>query len=668
MKTIKANVPSITPPAWAVLERKLFEVLDQAVYPYVERFTREDGQLIWKDAGADNWQTRDGADDFYEAFFNWPLFYLLGGGKHVLEIADREWDAITRQLTDLKMVKKEYEIGYDQFHQGESYIYFYFLCLADPTNPKLIERARRFAGFYLNEDPEAPNYDPEHKLIRAPHTGSGGPRWGYFDKKASFDYAENMERYGLPYQDVPGVTSYADLKDPQKAARMGEVMQERMGRGDVAANLPVTSLITNAYLMTGDEKYREWVLEYFEAWLERANQNGGLLPDNVGLSGQVGEYMDGKWYGGLYGWAWPHGLHNIEAAALVAGANAYLMTHRQGYLDLARGQLDQAIKLGKVLNVDEIRSGEGQPQTGQPPVKSEKPEKHHPAGNFNYYLGYGQLAALSEKRETLVIPNRYNEYGWFDYQVPQPEFPITLWYLSQARSDWDRLEFIRQNSAYGWSKVTSFRNKSDSGHEEPWLCFLAGENPTYPEAILSATLGQVSRRLQLIRQDQADLTKVYIHHWQQHNPVITEALVQLTTGAPQILYNGGLLYTVVRYYDVGQRRPGLPQDVAALVTKIGPANATLHLVNLNPFEGRAVVVQAGAFGEHSFVSASYASRTSEYPGGVYAYAAPPLETEQLTVEIGDKHLQVELPPASEIVLDLVMERYVNQPSYASLFS
>lgn len=643
MKKIKANVPSITPPAWAVLERKLIEVLDQSVYPYVERFTREDGQLIWKEAGADNWQTRDGADDFYEAFFNWPLFYLLGGGKHVLEIADREWDAITRQLTDLKMVNKEYEIGYDQFHQGESYIYFYFLCLADPTNPKLIERARRFAGFYLDEDPEAPNYDPELKLIRAPHSGSGGPRWGYFDKKVSYDYTKNMERYGLPYQDVPGVTTYADLKDPEKAARMGEVMQNRMGRGDVAANLPVTSLITNAYLMTGDEKYRAWVVEYFEAWIERARQNGGLLPDNVGLSGKVGEYMDGKWYGGLYGWAWPHGLHNIEAAALVAGANAYLMTQNQGYLDLARGQLDQAIKLGKVLNVDEVESSLGSEQVGQ-------------------------LSALGDKRETLVIPNRFNESGWFDYQVPSPEFPISIWYLSQAESDWKRIEYLRQTSNYDWSKVTPFRNKSDSGHEEPWLRFLAGDNPTYPEAILSSTYGQVSRRLELIRQDQEDLTKVYIHHWQQHNPVIVEALVQLTTGAPAVLYNGGLLHTVVRYYDVARQRPGLPQDVAALVTKIGPTGATIHLVNLNPFEGRAVVLQAGAFGEHNFVSASYASRTSEYPGGVYKYAAPELQTEQLELEIQAKHFQVDLPPASEIVLELTMERYVNQPSYTSLFA
>ena len=36
--------------------------------------------------------------------------------------------------------------------------------------------------------------------------------------------------------------------------------------------------------------------------------------------------MDGKWYGGLYGWSWPHGYYNIGMAATVAGNNAFLVT------------------------------------------------------------------------------------------------------------------------------------------------------------------------------------------------------------------------------------------------------------------------------------------------------------------------------------------------------
>ena len=41
--------------------------------------------------------------------------------------------------------------------------------------PTYQERARRFAGFYMGEDPEAPNYDPAHKIIRSMENGSRGP-------------------------------------------------------------------------------------------------------------------------------------------------------------------------------------------------------------------------------------------------------------------------------------------------------------------------------------------------------------------------------------------------------------------------------------------------------------------------------------------------------------
>ncbi|MCZ8510928.1 hypothetical protein O9H85_00440 [Paenibacillus filicis] len=39
------------------------------------------------------------------------------------------------------------------------------------------QRAVRFANMYTGDDPEAPNYDKERKLIRSPLTGSRGPRF-----------------------------------------------------------------------------------------------------------------------------------------------------------------------------------------------------------------------------------------------------------------------------------------------------------------------------------------------------------------------------------------------------------------------------------------------------------------------------------------------------------
>src|SRR5687768_7270335 len=306
MPRIEATLPALEPPAWAVLERQLLRTLGESVHPFLERYCRPDGALIW----GDTLHGRDGADDFYESAYNWPLLYLLGGGDHLLPLAIRQWEAITRQVAALKpvgQIHKEYERGYDWFHQGESNLFFYFLCLADPERTEHRERARRFAGFYLNEDPEAPNYDAEKRLIRAPHNGSAGPRWGFTDAaEPRYGWSAGMARYGLPFTDVGGVASYDDLKDPEAAGRMGAVMQERMGRGDVAANLAAAGLMANAYALTGEEKYKRWVVAYVEAWLGRVRKNGGLVPDNVGLSGEVGEYTGGKWYGGLDGWTWAH--------------------------------------------------------------------------------------------------------------------------------------------------------------------------------------------------------------------------------------------------------------------------------------------------------------------------------------------------------------------------
>ena len=58
----------------------------------------------------------------------------------------------------------------------------------------------------------------------------------------------------------------------------------------------------NAFIMSGKEKFKDWLLEYVGAWMARAEaQPNNLLPDNVGLNGIVGEEIDGKWYGSSYG-------------------------------------------------------------------------------------------------------------------------------------------------------------------------------------------------------------------------------------------------------------------------------------------------------------------------------------------------------------------------------
>ena len=112
--------------------------------------------------------------------------------------------------------------------------------------------------------------------------------------------------YNLPFYDVPGCTSHEAVGSvPALPERLGRAICDRQGRGDAVVNLLATSLAANAFLLTGEKKYRQWVFEYTKAWIGRAEANNGIVPDNVGLSGEVGEYINGKWYGASYGWAWP---------------------------------------------------------------------------------------------------------------------------------------------------------------------------------------------------------------------------------------------------------------------------------------------------------------------------------------------------------------------------
>ena len=633
---IVASVPLEKAPAWAVLERQLISVMEEAVYPFLEKYTHPDGRLIWKEGIH---QSRDGADDFYESFYNWPLLYLLGGGDHLLDLGQRQWDATTKLMAEIGHVYKEYEIGYDQFHQSESYIYFYLLCLADPKHDKNIERARRFAGFFLNEDPDAQNYDPKTKTLRCAHNGSKGPRWLYEENETpSYGYSPGMAVYGIPFEDVEGVSTFEDLKDPELARRMGQVMKERMAHGDVATNLHVCSLITNAFLLTGDEKYKKWLLEYVDAWIARADAHDGFLPDNVGPSGVVGEHMNGKWYGSMYGWTWPHGLYNIAMAAILAGVGCYLLTRDHKYLELPRNQLRKVMAEGKMANVDALHMS----------------LRHH---------WIAQMNALGDQKETWVVPYRYADSGWFDWQPLAPIYPLTLWNVSGDDVDLEMVETIREKETYDWSQVFSFHSKEDAGHEQPWFAYINGDNPHYPEQILQASLAQVYKRMAQVREDETDPRDNHIHWWQQLNPVTTEALIQLTLGAPQLLYNGGLLLAPLRYFDADKKRPGLPPDVGALVETVSSDRIVLHLVNLSARHVRKVLIQAGTLGEHQFTQVSFNKTVSEYPGKVGDYAAPEVETVLETAVVDDVHLQVVLPLGTEIRLELGLKRHVNVPSY-----
>jgi len=103
------------------------------------------------------------------------------------------------------------------------------------------------------------------------------------------------------------------------------------------------------------------------------------------------------------------------------------------------------------------------------------------------------------------------------------------------------------------------------------------------------------------------------------------------------------LHARVRYFDTDKRRAGLPEDVAALVTKMEGGTTWITLVNTSPVESRNMYVQTGAFGEHQCTSVRVGDK--EYPVNYRAFA-------------------VSLAPGSGSELVIKTKRYANPPTFS----
>jgi hypothetical protein len=164
---------------------------------------------------------------------------------------------------------------------------------------RYIERMKRFAGLYMNEEPEAPNYDPERKLIKSiwngkqrPHAAQRRPvRLG--GRPGAREVPPPSQRRG-PRQVLDLETWY-----PKMLAHCAEYLDSV---GDNPLNLAATTLALNAYALTGETKYRDWIKDYAGAWKQRTEACGGNIPSNVGLDGTPGGEYKGQWWKGTYGW------------------------------------------------------------------------------------------------------------------------------------------------------------------------------------------------------------------------------------------------------------------------------------------------------------------------------------------------------------------------------
>ncbi len=599
------------PPGWALFQRRLIDAVNTAAPLMLNKYTERGGAPYYA----------DDVDDLYELFYNWGLSYAIGGDEKLLDGALRQWNAVTRFCDDSvvsrvhprfgQQIHNEYYNSTEWHHQSEGNTLFYDFGVADPTISENVRRARRFAAMFIGEDPEAPNYDARHNILRSPVPTSRGPRL-----HADVEFARRLllgrEREALGYYGVRA-TLYPLIEDlevdwSKQSGRREQIvglLDKIVLNGDVPQSMCATALVTNAYLYTAEEKYRQWVLNYVDGWIDRMRRNDGIMPDNVGPTGKIGEHRNGQWWGGYYGWNTRFSPRIMLNGLIVGAECALLLTGDFGYLQMLRSQIE-------LLMDNAITGDDGQ----------------------------------------LLLPHRYGPDGWHEFKPFRIIDAVHLWHASMDPADYELIKRMRAgDKTRDWDRIDPFHEKNNREGETEYARFqyYDGQNPHWPEQIMRSELRTVIATTESIRSDQRDVDAIIEDNLEPVNPVVTKGLTQMTMGAPHSIYNGGLLRATVRYFDPIGHRPGLPEDVAAFVDVLKSHSVGIQLVNVSTTDTRELIVQAGAFGEHQFTQLNY----EPSPG----------EPERV-VPVDSKHLGVKLPPSTAVRLEIGMRRFANRPSYA----
>jgi hypothetical protein len=610
-KKIVVNTP-MAPPAWALMERQLMEEKAQHIEDFYRHFFDANGYLLH----TLRWGILDGPDDLFDIFGDWTLLYSLGGRRSVLDLYRKGYTGGARQYSEYKTVMtdiaregayyREFVSMSDFHHTGEGLRGFHLEGLTEPADYTYQARARRYAGFYIGEDSDAPNYDPVNKVIRSLWTGSRGP---LMRRAKPIDWAGD-----------PVYGKFHVLHGPAGAREMQEITEDVFENemlahcyeylhsvGDHPLNMISVHLALNAYGLSQEQKYLDWVNDYMGAWAERIDKNGGNCPTNIGLDGSIGGETDGKWYGGTYGWdhsPWSPehkevAHRNMFAKGLWPGcSSALLMTGDQKYVDILRRQIDNIYAQKEVIDgvtVYPQNYGEKNAKTGPP--------KFEWRGEDLYWT-----------EEKLTEPQWYHFTS--NAYIPQC---TEIYLYSMDHRDYERVKDV------------------------DWIRFIEGDNPDYPIRALETGFAEVRDDSRRMRNDRTTPdTRLPDWPMQFNRFGATLTLNRLMCGA----YLHGMIYNQharFRYFDPEKRRSGIPESVAALVTAMDKEKTTLVLVNTSQTRAHDVVVQTGAYGEHQCSRVVVDGKS--YP-------------------VNHRFFRVRLEPGAGEELVVYADRYANRPTLA----
>jgi hypothetical protein len=309
-------------------------------------------------------------------------------------------------------------------------------------------------------------------------------------------------------------------------------------------------------------------------------ENDGIIPSNIGLDGTIGGEVGGKWYGGVYCWGF---------SVVVP-------------------------QTGELAHRPRIRGG--LPGFGNAYLLT---------GDRRYVDAWTNMIDVVNSNARMIdgekmYPHMHGDDGWYDFHnTPWDEGALECWFWTCAAQDRRRVA------------------------DHPWVQFLAGENPGYPERALRADFENIRSCVAGMRADTTTPDTRLADDPMRFNPATVETLRQLMLGGLDPGRNAAPLHCRLRYFDPAQRRAGIPDDVAALVDSLTDDRVSVTLVNVNQIEAREMIVQCGAYAEHQCIG----------------------------VELGDERVDVDAPsftvrlaPGAGQRLVIHTRRYANQPTLA----
>ena len=527
------------------------------------------------------WGGDDGPDDAAENFAHWTELYALGAPKVILDLYRKAWEGHLRQYTEAKTTHVPFA------RDGMYYREF-------PVMFDWAHNGEGFVAFWLEglTDPYQDEFQRRTRRYAGMYMNEDPISTRNYDPdrrliRSMFNGSRGpmmrkttaLDWAGDPFE-VEG--RYTPMHGERNYQEMLDHFKDYNDvAGDHPLNLNTTTLALNAYMIDGEPKYRDWAVGYLDAWVERTRANGGIVPSNIGLDGTIGGECGGRWYGGVYGWA--HSTIN----PVDQGIRHRPFFHSRASWGFANGLL----LTGDMGYIDAWRTTLD-----------------------------GVNANAKVVDGVMMYPRMHGDDGWYDFQ-PEPFGTGAL-------------------HVYYWSMDPADRGRVP---QDPWLDFLEGNNPGWPVQALEDGLEVVRDRVERLRADMSTPDTRLCDDMNGLNPAQTDVLTSLMLGGLEPGHCGYPLHARVRYFDPERRRPGLPEDVAALVETLSAGEATVSLVNLDQVRGHTVIVQGGAYGEHRVTGVTVDGRTTP---------------------VNRSSFSVRLAPGCGARLVVKADRYANQPTFA----